>query len=68
MVIPAVVKMLKMIAEDWRDDKQAKRATNALREIDGQFILDVGLIADDGSICLGLLGKFDRHSKDPSTT
>jgi len=66
IVIPAVVKMLKMIAEDWRDDVAAKRAMKALHEIDGQFILDLGLLADYGSLCLGLLRKFDVHSKDPS--
>ena len=68
MVIPAVIKMLKMIASYKRDDSQAKRAFSALRQINGQFILDLGIAADYGSICLALLRKFDVHSKDPSTT
>ena len=68
IIIPAIVKMLKMIAEDKRDPKQAQRASKAMRQIDGQWILDIGLIADFGSISLKLLRKFDRHSRDPAVT
>ena len=39
-----------------------------MEQIYAQFIIDIGLIADYGSICLDLLRKFDVHSKDPSTT
>ena len=68
LVIPAIVKMLKMIAEDWRDPKQAQRAMRALSAFDGQFILVLGLIADYGAVCLRLLPRFDARSKDPSVT
>ena len=46
LIIPAIIKMLKQIAEDNRDGKQAQRAMMALRAIDGQWIIDIGLIAD----------------------
>ena len=68
IIIPAIVKMLKMIAEDKRDPKQAQRASKAMRQIDGQWILDTGLIADLGSISLELLRNVDRHSRDHAVT
>ena len=68
MIIPAIIWMLKTIAEDWRDNIQVKRALRALEAIDAQFILDLGLIVDYGALCLRMLRHFDRHSKDPSLT
>ena len=58
IVIPAIFKMMKMIVEEWRDVKQAKRARHALHLMDGQFILDLGLIADYGSVLVGLAEEF----------
>ena len=68
MIIPAVIWMLKAIAEDWRCDDQSRRAMRSLAAIDAQFILDLGLIADYGALCLRMLRHFDQHSKDPSLT
>ena len=67
-IIPAVIWMLKTIAEDWRCDKSSKRALRALDAIDAQFILDLGIMSDYGCICLRLIRRFDVHSKDPSLT
>jgi len=67
VVIPAIIKVLKMVAEDWRDYLQQQRALKALEQIDAQFIIDIGLIADYGSICLDLLRKCDVHFHNPKT-
>ena len=68
LILPAVIWMLKQIAEDWRDDDAKFRAMRALNAIDAQFVLDLGLICDYAAVSLRLLRRFDVHSKDPSVT
>ena len=68
LVLPAIVKMLKMIAEDWRDPKAQKRAIHSLDCMTGQFVLDTGLIADYAALGVRLIRAFDVHDKDPSIT
>ena len=68
LILPAVIWMLKAIAEDWRCEEQSKRALRSLEAIGAQFILDLDLIADHGAVCLRMLRHSDKHSKDPSLT
>ena len=46
LVWPAIVKMLKMIADDWRDPDAQKRAVKSMDALTGHAVLDVGLVAD----------------------
>ena len=68
IAIPAICLTLKHIAEDGRDAGAVQRALTLMKAINAQWILDVGLTSDYGSISLELLRQFDRHSRDPSTT
>ena len=44
--LPAIIKMLKMIAGGWRDRAAALRAIQCLTEITGPFVFSTGLVAD----------------------
>ena len=68
IVLPAIVKMLKMIAEDWRDYKAQNRAIHSLDAMTGQFVLDTGLVADYAALGVRLIRAFDVHDKDPAIT
>ena len=68
VVLPAVVVMLKEIAEDGRDIKAQARAVHALEQITGQFVLDTGLVCDYTVLAAHLIIAFDEHDKDPATT
>ena len=68
IVLPAIVKMLKMIAEDWRDDEAQARAIHSMEAMTGQFVLDTGLVADFAALAVRLIRAFDTHDKDPATT
>ena len=68
VVLPAIVAMLKMIAEDWRDSKAQQRAIHAMDAMTGQFVLDTGLVADYAALSVRLIRAFDTHDKDPAIT
>ena len=68
VVLPAIVVMLKMIAEDFRDAGAQKRAVHTLNAMTGQFVLDTGLVADYAALAVRLIRAFDEHDKDPAIT
>ena len=63
VVLPAIVVMLKMIAEDFRDAGAQKRAVHALNAMTGQFVLDTGLVADYAAFAVRLIRAFDEHDE-----
>lgn len=65
--LPAVIKIVKMVAEDWREPEARGRATAVLSEISAHFVFDVGLIADCGQLAVRLTRAFAVHdSETPS--
>ena len=60
--------MLKMIAEDWRDDDAQNRAITSMGALSGQMLCDTGVTSDYAALSVRLIREFDLHDKDPATT